>query len=168
VDKNYFGSELYFFKLLFFHDSRDPSQFLGKILTGQNIGKNSLYDADVSSLWKNVEKMVYNSDQWSSPVVSVVFGHSPPTQLIPFLISSLLLYPQNFYGTLIWTWHQKWKKIVQQAQAGAPGFDFVRKKGPLWIHFSLSKPYRSQQRLMPLQKVLDLFLFSLFFPHFGH
>jgi hypothetical protein len=35
---------------------RDPSQLLGKILTDQNKGKNSLYDIDVSSLWKNVEK----------------------------------------------------------------------------------------------------------------
>ncbi len=44
-------SNYYFFMIL-----RDPNQFLGKILTCQNIGKNSLYDADVSSLWKNVDK----------------------------------------------------------------------------------------------------------------
>ncbi len=47
----FLGSNYFFFMIL-----RDPSQFLGKILTGQNIGKNSLYDTDVSSLWKNVEK----------------------------------------------------------------------------------------------------------------
>jgi hypothetical protein len=97
VEKIFFGSELYFLgsNYYFFMILRDPSQFLGKILTGQNIGKSSLYDTDVSSLWKNVEKKVYNYDQWSSPVVCVVFGHSPPTQLTSFPIPLLLLYPRT-------------------------------------------------------------------------
>ncbi len=35
---------------------RDPIQLLAKILKGQNIGKNSLYDTEVSSLWKKYIK----------------------------------------------------------------------------------------------------------------
>jgi hypothetical protein len=68
VDKIFFRSELYFLgsNYYFFMILWDFSQFLGKILTGQNIGKNSLYDADVSSLWKNEEK------KWCIIAISVL------------------------------------------------------------------------------------------------
>jgi hypothetical protein len=55
------------------------------------------------------------------------------------------------------------EKIVQLAQAGAPEFGFVRKKGPSWIHFSLSKPYRSVQNCQ--SKSFEIYVFFRYFFH---